>query len=103
MADDDPTPRVSGTLHRWPIFQDLAQTLAESTGVAALRATKVLAEIDLKRARRLNAIATEAEHLATMFETWKHGDPGQDLRTAAITKLCALREQARLDGVPVED
>lgn len=103
MTDPDaPTPKITGSIHRWPIFRDMANRIVTATGHAALRSEKVLHEIDLARARRLRETLREATALRDTFAAWEFGDPGADLRHQAIQKLYDMREHVRAMGIDVD-
>jgi hypothetical protein len=94
-----PTPKASGTLNRWPVFQELALAISTEADRLALRAEKVIEEISFNRARDLRRVAKAARGLAEAFGAWEHGDPGQELRGGALTRLFELREEAQALGV----
>ena len=97
--DDAPTPKESGTINRWSVFQGLALAIADGAERSALRAEKVVEEISLSRARSLRKIGKEARGLVEAFGAWEYGDPGPELRGGALTKLFELREEAQKFGV----
>lgn len=96
-----PTPRESGTLHRWRDFADRARVLRERATKAAQQASQGVwqARKDEHVFRRL---AFEAESLELAFERWDHYDPGPDLRSAAIRELMSLRDRGRDLGIEVD-
>lgn len=100
---ESPTPKISGSLARWPVFLKMAEQVGGAVEHAALRAEKVLAEIDFKRARLLRELQQEAADLVTTFEAWEFMDPGSDLRMRAIAYLYELRERADKLGVKVDE
>lgn len=100
-VDECATPRVSGSLARWPLFREMAVVVSEMANRRALRLEKPSHEVDISKARRLRAIAKDASGLADAFEAWEHGDPGTELRTAAVTHLLDLRAEAADLGADV--
>ena len=75
-ADDRPTPKESGSLVRWPIFEKFAREVA-------LR----LKDEHPQEARDANALSAE-------FRSWEVRDPGIEARMRAIGRLFVLRELA---------
>lgn len=94
-----PTPKASGTLNRWPAFHELAMAISVEADRLALRSEKVIEEISFTRARDLRRVSKAALGLAEAFAAWEHGDPGQELRGGALTRLFELREEAQSLGV----
>ena len=99
--DPDASPRVSGSLGRWPFFLEVAVALSETCNRRALKLRKPGPEVSMAHSRRLEAIAKEANALEDAFRSWELGDPGQELRTAAVTRLLDLRAEAQDMGVDI--
>lgn len=75
-VDEHPTPKESGTLERWPIFEKFAKEVA--------------GRLDKPEDVR------DAKALAAEFSSWAKRDPGQEQRMRALGRLFLYREIAGL-------
>lgn len=89
-----PTPRVSGTLQRAPVYAAMAQALAERLGRAYLEKSKILARLDIKGAMRCRQLEKTARELEAEFKMWEYMDPGPDVRLNAVMRLRDLESEA---------
>lgn len=89
--------RPSGSHARAAILRARAASLAEQLENEALKCSRVLALLDLKRARECTALAKRAHELAGRFERWS--DPGNTNRLKDVLDYDDLLEVAKELGI----
>lgn len=114
MNDDEPdreapTPKVSGSLQRGPVFAGHAAQIAQALEDAAVRARTEAAhsrqiwtgKLDIRRAKQLDGYASQLWRLAVQlrlmhsrFSGWEELDPGNDARLDAVMRLRSLESEA---------
>lgn len=113
-----PTPKVSGSLQRGPVFAGHAANVAKTLEDAAVRARTAAAhrrqiwtgKLDIRRAkeldehaRRLWQAATRLRGLSAQFSGWEGSDPGNDARLDLVMRLRSFESEAtELLGIPIE-
>lgn len=115
MSDDEPdreapTPKVSGSLQRGPVFAGHAAQIAQVLEDEAVRTRAEAAhhrqiwtgKLDIRkakdldeRAQRLWRLASQLRALHSQFSSWEDGDPGNDARLASVMRLRSLESEAQ--------
>lgn len=115
MNDDEPdreapTPKVSGSLQRGPVFAGHAAQIAQALEDAAVRARTEAAhsrqiwtgKLDIRRAKALDEharamwkLSSQLRVLHSRFCSWDEVDPGNDARLEAVMRLRSLESEAQ--------
>jgi hypothetical protein len=117
VSDDEepdreaPTPKVSGSLQRGPIFAGHSATIAQALEDASVRARTSAShcrqiwtgQLDIAASKKFDAYAEELWSLAKklrllelQFNAWtEESDPGNDGRMEAVMRMRNLESEAK--------
>jgi hypothetical protein len=79
--------RTTGSYERADALHGMVVDLAERLDAEAFRRSRVLAELDLKRARECTALAKRARSLGRRFSHWKTPHVTQEQRLEDVVEF----------------
>lgn len=91
--------RTTGSFERADALHGMVIDLAERLDAEALRRSRVLAELDLKRARECTALAKRARALGRRFNLWKQPTITQEQRLEDVVEFHDVTHEATALGL----
>lgn len=94
-TDPPPTPKISCTLQRGPIYAKIALDLAERLEATAQIKARTLSELDIEGSKKAYDAARRARELRNTFVLWQWVDPGIEGRLQDVMRLKDLEAETR--------